>query len=175
VNWLDLLIVAGLAWFTWSAYRSGLVSECITLASIILALPIAGIFYEDLAVKLEDIFGGNTADRVAAFLMVFLAVVLAGQLAAIAARQVMQVLHVGWADRSAGALFGFMKGLLIAEALLILFVTYPEPDIRREVRESPVASFLVEDVPLAKMLLPSEFEASLDSAEGAPEAAAAHR
>ena len=175
MNWLDILILAALAWFTWAAYRSGLVREFITLAAILLALPIAGLFYDRLAERLVDIIGGQTGAAVVAFLMIFVAVIVAGQLASIAVKQAVQLLHLGWADHSAGAFFGFVKGLLIVEALLILFVTYPEPDFREDVAGSPTASFLLDDLPVAGALLPSEFETHVDEATDPGAAAASPR
>jgi membrane protein required for colicin V production len=164
MNWLDVVILGSLAWFTWAAYRSGLVREFVTLAAIILALPIAGLFYDRLATRLVEIVGDETAAAVVAFLMIFVAVIVAGQIASIALKQAVQLLHLGWADHSGGAFFGFLKGLLIVQALLILFITYPEPDFRETVADSPTASFLLDDVPLAEAFLPSEFETNVSEA-----------
>src|SRR5581483_3225349 len=126
MNWLDIVIVLIIGWLTFSAFNAGLIREVVTVAAALLGVIIAGLYYDNLAQDVLVFVGSDKAALVVAFLMLFGSVVLMGQLAAIILKQTASLLMLGWADHLAGAAFGFLKGFIIVEALLILFVAYPE-------------------------------------------------
>ena len=55
VNWLDLVLLAAIGFSTFSGYRNGFIRELVSIASVILASPLAGIFYDDMFPKVEPI------------------------------------------------------------------------------------------------------------------------
>ena len=70
---------------------------------------------------------------------------------------------LGWADHLAGAGFGFLKGLLIVQILLILFVTFPQLGLEDTIDGSALAPFFLDDIPFLLRLLPGEFEVGVDT------------
>ena len=158
MNWISLLLLAALAWFTWRAYRNGLVRELVTLASVVFAIPIAGVLYDDMAPKVEPIVANGVLAALISFLAIMAGVVIAGYVAAFSLRQTVEMLNLGGVDRLAGGVFGFLKGMLLCQAILIALVMFPNPDLRSEIDRSPVARGLLETAPLALRILPDSFE-----------------
>ena len=78
MDWLSILLFAGIGLLTWRAYRNGFVKEIVSFSAVILAIPIAGIFYDDLYPKLYPILDDETLTSLVSFLAIFLGVVLAG-------------------------------------------------------------------------------------------------
>lgn len=159
VDWVSLVIVVGIALLTWRAYRQGLIRELVSLAAVVLAIPIAGILYDDMTPKVDPIVGNPIPARLISFLSILVAVVVAGQVAAYALRRGVELLDLGAVDRIAGGLFGFAKGFLIAQAVLIALVAFPHPDLRTEIDASPVARRMLEATPVILRILPDSFEA----------------
>src|SRR3990170_210062 len=124
MNWLDIAIVLIVAFFVATAFSAGLIRELVTLVSAVVGVVVAGLFHDDLARDVLVFIDDDQAARAIGFLVLLGAIYLAGQLIAIMLKQVAAILLLGWADRLGGALFGLLKGLLVVEVLLILFVTY---------------------------------------------------
>jgi len=163
MNWLDILIVLALTWFTFSAFTAGLVREVVTLIATFLAILLAGLFYDNLAQDVLVFIDSEDAAKVIAFLILLGSVFFMGQLVALLLRRFVSLLMLGWADHLAGAGFGFLKGLLIVEILLILFVTFPQLGLDDAIAGSALAPFFLDGIPFLLRVLPGELEAAVDA------------
>src|SRR3990172_4052275 len=138
MNWLDIAIALIIVTFTISAFSSGLIREVVTLASAVVGV-------------------------VFAFLALLGSVYLTGQLIAMMLKQMASLLLLGWVDKIGGAAFGFLKGLVVVEVLLILLVTYPQIGLQEDIDGSALASVFLDAIPLLLVLLPEEFERAVDA------------
>src|SRR5690242_15877889 len=82
LNWVDFAILGVMAWFTFTAFRAGLIREVVTIGGAVLGVILAGHFYmrlsEDFQVAIDD----KEAANVAAFLVIFGAAVLGSSMVA---------------------------------------------------------------------------------------------
>lgn len=157
MNWLDALLVAIIAWFSLTAFFSGVIREAVTLVAAVVGVVLAGIYYDDLAVDVGLAVDNAILARLIAFAAIFAAVALGGQLAASLLKQVASIFMLGWADHALGALFGLVKGGLLVELFLILFITYPYFGLDDAIQQSAIAPLLLKGVPALLRLLPGEF------------------
>jgi membrane protein required for colicin V production len=162
VNWITGVLVVIVVLLTWRAWRNGFVRELVSLAAVVLAIPVAGIFYDNLYPKLHPIIDNAVLAGLASFLAIFFGVVIGGQVVAHLLRQGVAMLNLGAADHLAGAAFGFLKALFVCQALLIAMVVFPEPDIRDEIDQSQGATMLLDGAPLVLAILPSVFNDTVD-------------
>ena len=163
MNWLDIVIILALAWFTFVAFTAGLVREVVTLIATFLAIVVAGLYYDNLAQDVLVFIDNRDAANVIAFLILLGSIFFMGQLLAFLLRRVVSLLMLGWADHLAGAGFGFLKGLLIVQILLILFVTFPQFGLDDAIDSSAFASFFLDATPFLLRILPGEFDAAVDT------------
>lgn len=163
MNWLDIAIVLIVAFFVATAFSAGLIRELVTLVSIVLGIVLAGMFHDDLARDVLVFIDDDQAARAIGFLVLLGAVYLAGQLIAIMLKQVAAMLFLGWADRLGGALFGLLKGLVVVEVLLILFVTYPQLGLDGAIESSSLASVFLDASSVLLIILPDDFERAVDA------------
>ncbi len=163
MNWLDAVIVIVIAWFTFAAFRAGIIREVVTVIAFVVGVLAAGFYYDDLAENVLLFIDDDTAASVAAFVMLFGAVVLGGQLAAILLKQMAGLLSLGWLDHLAGAAFGLLKGLILVEVFLILFTTYPYLGLDGTIRGSAIAPLFLEGGPVLLKLLPGEFNSAVEA------------
>ncbi len=162
MNWLDIVIVAVVLWFTWAAFRSGLIREVVTLVAVVVGIVVAGLLYDDLEADILVFIENEDAARAVAFLLLFGAVYLAGQLTAYLLKRAASLLLLGWLDRLGGAVFGLLKGLVIVEVLLVLFVTYPQLGLDDAIDGSVLAPEFLDRVPVVVRILPGEFGDAVD-------------
>ena len=163
MNWLDIVIILIVAFFAATAFFAGLIRELVTLASAVVGIVVAGLFYDDLARDVLVFIDNKDTANIVGFLMLLGAIYLAGQLIAIMLKQVTAILLLGWADRLGGALFGLLKGLVVVEVLLILFVTYPQLGLDDAIEDSGLASVFLDAIPVLLLILPNEFEQAVDA------------
>lgn len=162
MNWVSVALVVIIGLLTWRAYRSGIIREVVSLCSVILAIPIAGGLYPKMYPKFHPIVDNEALANLVCFLTIFFAVVIAGLVLGELLRNTVRMLNLGAVDQLAGAAFGFMKGVILCQVLLIVLVKFPEPDITAEIDESPVATGLLETAPLVLSILPERFDQAVD-------------
>jgi membrane protein required for colicin V production len=160
VNWLDGVILAVLAWFIFAAFTAGLIREVVTIFSIIMGVLLAGLFYERLAGGLDSFIDSDKAAPTVAFLAIFVATAVVGQVVAMLLKETASLLMLGVVDQLAGAVFGFVKGVVIIQVLLILFATYPSLGLGSAISDSRLAPLFTEKAPILLKVLPAEFDAA---------------
>lgn len=162
MNWLDLLLLAALGIATWRGYRNGFIRGLVVLVAVILAIPVAGALYARMFPKVEPIIDNQDLAAVVSFLSIMAGVIIGGHVVAHLLRRTAEMLNLGGLDRLTGAAFGFVQAALVAQAILILLVRYPNPDLRDDIQSSRVASTLLDAAPVTLAFLPRTFEVGLD-------------
>jgi len=162
LNWVDAVILASLAWFTYAAFNAGLIREIITILGAVFAVALAGLFYAELAKDIDVAVNNPEASRVAAFAVVFGAVILASQLLAMFLRQAATLLCLGIFDSLGGAIFGLVKGFVFMEIALIFAVTFHNLNLNDDIGRSTLAPFFLDALPVLTRILPGEFKTAVD-------------
>ena len=126
MNWLDIVLVAAIAFVTWRAYVNGFIRELVSLSVAFLAIPIAGIFYGDMFPKVKPIVDNDNLARLVSFLAILIGVIVAGQVAAHLLKRTVAMLNLGALDHLAGGAFGFAKAVLIAQVVAVPDAKYGE-------------------------------------------------
>lgn len=162
MNWIDVVLVAAIGFATWSGLRNGFIRELVSIAAVILAVPIAGLFYDDMFPKVEPIVDNRVLAALISFIAILAGVIIGGQVVAHLLKRTAEILNLGVLDRLAGAGFGFLKAVVIAQVVLIALVTFPRPDFRDDIDGSPVADRLLATAPTVLAFLPDAFDEALD-------------
>lgn len=163
MNWLDVVLGGGIAFVTWRAYANGFIRELVSLSVAFLAIPIAGVFYDDMFPKVQPIVDNDDLARLVSFLAILIGVIVAGQVAAHLLKKTVAMLNLGALDHLAGGAFGFAKAVLIAQVVLIALVVFPKPDIQSSIDDSSIATALLDAAPAVLAFLPGTFEKGLNA------------
>lgn len=174
VNWLDFVLLGVIALITFRAFGNGFVRELVGLSALLLAVPVAGVLYDDMFPKVHPIVDNDFLANLISFLSIMVSVLVAGQVAAHVLQQAIAMLNLGAADRVAGGLFGLVKAVVLCQVVLIALVVFPRPNLLDEIDASPVASALLDATPAVLNVLPRTFDDGLDLfLDGPPPPAAA--
>jgi uncharacterized membrane protein required for colicin V production len=163
LNWIDVVILASLAWFAYTAFHAGLIRELVTIIGAVLAVALAGFFYLELAEDIQVAVDDEPTAQVVAFGVIFGAVVLASQLIALFLKQAAALLMLGPFDAFGGAFIGLLKGLVFVEIGLIAAITFPTLGLVNDIEGSALAPFFLDVLPFLKTILPEEFENAVDA------------
>jgi membrane protein required for colicin V production len=162
LSWIDIAILVAIIWFTFAAFHAGMIREVITLFGAGIAVALAGQFYEELAGELNVLDDEETAE-VAAFALIFGAVILASQVVAMFLKQAASLMMLGLFDSVGGAFVGFAKGLVLVEMGLIFAITFTSLGLEKAVEDSALAPVFLEVAPFLKAFLPAEFKDAIDA------------
>jgi membrane protein required for colicin V production len=163
MNYVDIAAVVLVAWFTFSAFSAGIIREVVTMTGVALGVVLAGLFYQDLASDVKLAVDNDNAANIIAFLVIFGACFLAGQLAGMLLKHTASLLMLGTFDHLFGAAFGFVKGMVIVEVALILFVTFPAFGLKDHIRDSMFGPMFLDGIPVLLRILPVEFRNAVDA------------
>jgi membrane protein required for colicin V production len=158
MNWLDFAIIFVVVGIVITAYLAGLIREAVTFLAAVLGIVIAGALYDDLAADILTFMDDEDAAEAIAFMILVAAVYLFGQIIALLLSRTASLLMLGWLDHIGGAFFGFLKGLIIVQILLILFAAYPTLGLDDAVAASELAPFFIDDADVLLRVLPDNFD-----------------
>jgi membrane protein required for colicin V production len=121
VDWVIVAIVLLSVVF---AAKSGLIVEVFSLAGLIGGLLLASWDYQGLVPWLERWVHSTPLAQALSFLFIALAVMLAAAVVGHAVRWSVRSVGLGWADRIAGAAFGFVKGCALVTIAVITVAAF---------------------------------------------------
>ncbi len=162
MNWLDIVLLVVIGVMTSRAWRNGFILELVSLGALILAVPIAGVFYDDMFPKVLPIVDNDFMANLISFLAILVGVVVGGQVVAHLLRQSVAMLNLGPLDHFAGAVFGFFKAVVLCQVVLVALVVFPKPNLLNAIDDSSVAGALLDSAPVVLAILPGTFDDGLD-------------
>jgi membrane protein required for colicin V production len=128
MNWLDVVVLAILAVSVALSFRKGLTREVVGLASVVLAILLGIWFYGTAGSLLAPYLSSRGLANFAGFLLVFCGVMLLGHLVSYTVGKFLKVTGLSIFDHLLGAVFGALRGILIAVALIMAIMAFSQGD-----------------------------------------------
>jgi membrane protein required for colicin V production len=125
--WIDVVILALIALSAILSLFRGFVREAVALATWLIALWVAMAFYEDLAAILSQWISVPSAQKITAFAVLFISVLLLGAIVNYLAGKVVDKTGLTGTDKLLGIVFGVARGGVIVVILVLLAGLTPLP------------------------------------------------
>ena len=125
--WIDVVILALIALSAILSLFRGFVREAVALATWLVALLVAMAFYEDLAAILSQWITTPSAQKVTAFVVLFICVLLLGAIVNFLAGRLVDKTGLTGTDKMLGIVFGVARGGVIVAILVLLAGLTPLP------------------------------------------------
>ena len=155
-NWLDWTLVVIVVLSVAFALRKGFMRELISLATVVTGVVLASLEYPRAAGWLQDLTSSREVAFAVGFLLIFLAVLVAGALISSLARLLIKTAGVEWFDRFLGALFGIIRGVLVDCVLVMVLMAF---SIKSEsVERSRLAPYVSAGSRVIALAMPREIE-----------------
>ncbi|MDP9054088.1 MAG: CvpA family protein [Acidobacteriota bacterium] len=164
MNWLDWLLILILLFSVVMSARKGFSREIVGLAAAALAIVLGMWFYGLAGSFLIPYVSSTRVANLIGFLLVVFGVMLLGAMAGWVVSRFLRTIGLSFFDRLLGAAFGFVRGLLIAIALLTAYMAFgPQVDAKTvsgSVLHSRFAPYVLEASHLAVAIAPMELRSS---------------
>jgi len=144
VTAINAVLLGILAVGTIAGLVKGLVRQVLELAGIVGALIVAVLFAAGLATVLHEYLSfPYSPGLVIAFLIIFLACMIAVQLVAASIQKLVRMTFLGWVDRFCGAALGLIVGMIVGSLLVTIALELPIPaQTRQDIERSEMCIFL---------------------------------
>jgi len=119
MNWADWIIVGILAVSSLISIRRGFVKEALSLVTWVLAIGIALIYSDRLAVLLNDTIQTPSLRQAAAFGLLFAGSLIVGAMVNYLIGELVRMTGLSGTDRLFGMIFGLARGAIVVMAALI--------------------------------------------------------
>ena len=154
-NWLDPTVVGIIALSTFFGLWRGLLRSIAGVVGIVLGALFAGRVATYVSPSLDNAHISHPPINAAwAFVIAFLAIVIAVELAANVLRTVQRVMFLGWVDRLGGAAFGAARGILLCMILLAGMAQVDNPQFQAQAKQAQVAVWMWQNLSGLVQLLP---------------------
>ncbi len=138
MNILDLIILIPVVWGAIRGFSKGLVMELATLIGMVLGILGAFHFSGSLGNLLGDYLTlGPTAMKILSYTLIFFGVLLISWIIGKIITKVIDMVMLGWLNKILGAVFGLLKGVIIAALLLMIIVFFDKNEkiLTRQAKE----------------------------------------
>lgn len=141
---VNVVLLAILAVGAIAGLVKGLIRQVIELVGIVAAFFIAVLFAGWLAGIFEEHLSlPYSPSLVVAFLVLFIAGVIAFHFVAVSLQKLIHMTFLGWVDRLCGAMLGLIIGMIVSSLLVSAVLELPvSKDVRRAVERSSVSMFV---------------------------------
>jgi len=156
MNGLDILIGVTLALGAFTGLRKGLVGMLLPVVGLVIGITLAGKYYQTLA---ERVFHSQSSSmQITSFVLILLAAIFAAALVAAVISKALSLILLGWLNGLLGGVLGLLLAMMAWGALLAIIISFPALVPEGLIRDSFVASLIVERLPLVLALLPADFD-----------------
>lgn len=164
MNWLDYVLIAILAFSAIQSFRRGFSREIISLAATVAGFVLGMWFYGTAGLLVSRWITSERIANLVGFLLVFLGVILAGAIVGAIVRKFLSAVGLSFFDRLLGAVFGLLRGAVIAVALLTAWMAFaPRNDSKSApgaMVHSQIAPWLTKASSLFVSIAPAEMRIS---------------
>ena len=141
MNLFDIIVIIIVGFCLIRGIFRGLVKELFSIVGVMAGYYAAYSYYPHVSKFLSQWVPAVAYSRLIGFLIVFIGIFLIISIIGVIVKYLMSISFLGWTDRISGAVFGLIKGLLIASVLFIAFTTFL-PKNASIVKDSAVAPYL---------------------------------
>jgi membrane protein required for colicin V production len=159
MNWLDIILLLIIAASVIGSFRKGLSRQVIQLAAVLAGILVGAWFYGTVGAYLQPHFGSKTASNLVGFLLVFCGVLMVGAMVSWIVGKFLRVTGLSFVDHLLGAIFGFVRGALVAVALIMGAMAFSKDGAPpRAIVESRIAPYVSQAARVFAAMAPHELK-----------------
>jgi membrane protein required for colicin V production len=156
LNWLDIVLVLIFCFSVASGFAKGFAKLLVGLAAAILGLLCGLWFYGAAGAYMLPYVSHKGVANFLGFLIIFLAIVLAGAVVGKLLSMALKWVGLSWFDRLLGGVFGLVRGLVFAIAFVLALMAFsPQPPPASVVR-SHIAPYVIGAANACSYMAPNE-------------------
>ena len=145
MNWLDVAILATAGLIALAGWRMGSLHIGVTGAGILAGIALASHLHNEVEPFFSHFIDSSNGAEIAAFIAIFILVLLASILVGFMVRAITHRLMLGWIDKLVGLGLGVVITFAIGSAVLSTVQSYPVFSMEDTIEDSAMGTFLADN------------------------------
>jgi membrane protein required for colicin V production len=156
VNWIDILLVLVIGFSVLSGFTAGFGRVGVGFIATILGIFLGFWCYGIAAAYVLDYVTSHAIANLVGFFVIFIGIVLIGAVIGQLLARLFKWIGLSWLDRLLGAGFGFVRGIVIAVALVTVLLAFAPSPPPRSVVQSRLMPYMIDASNILAALTPRE-------------------
>jgi len=156
MSWLDIVVVVIVGYSVIAGFSGGFARVGVGFAATVLGIICGFWFYGIAAAHVADYVSSRGVANLIGFLLVFGAFVLAGALVGRILANLFKWVGLSWLDRLLGAAFGFVRGAVIAVALVTVILAFAPVPPPASIVQSKTLPYVIDTSSVLAAVTPHE-------------------
>jgi len=137
MNIIDIIFIIPIIWFAYQGFKRGLIIELASLAALILGI-YAALYFSYYAENflVNNMNMDTEYVSIIAFIITFLIVVIIVYFVGKILEKVVNMVALGFLNKTAGALFGILKAAVLISIVLLIINNFNDKFISKEKKEN---------------------------------------
>jgi membrane protein required for colicin V production len=156
VNWIDILLVLVIGFSVLSGFTAGFARVGVGFIATILGIFLGFWCYGIAAAYVLDYVSSHAIANLIGFFVIFIGIVLVGAIIGQLLAKLFKWIGLSWLDRLLGAGFGFIRGVVMAVALVTVLLAFAPSTPPRSVLDSRLMPYMLDASNILAALTPRE-------------------
>ena len=156
MNWLDIVLGAVLVASIVSGFMKGFARTVVGITATILGFLLALWFYSAAGDVYAEYVSSRAIANLLGFITVSALVIIAGALIGKLLAMLFKWVGLSWLDRTLGACFGAIRGLLAAVVIVMVLMAFSTKPPPRSVVNSTIAPYVIEAARVFSNIAPQD-------------------
>jgi membrane protein required for colicin V production len=156
MSWLDVVVFVILGYSVFTGFSGGFARVGIGFAATLLGIICGFWFYGIAAAHVSDYVASRGVANLIGFLLVFGTFVLAGAIVGRILASLFKWVGLSWLDRLLGAAFGFLRGAVIAVALVTVILAFSPTPPPASIVQSKTLPYVIDTSSVLAAVTPHE-------------------
>lgn len=153
----DIVIISIVGFFLIRGIFRGSIKECFSIIGVFVGFFAAVTFYRSAAQLLAGWIANQGYLSLLSFMVIFSFIYVIISISGVIIKYLLKITILGWVDRIFGAIFGALKGGLIAAVLLLALITFLPPGAPI-IKDSNLSPYIFMATEKMALVLPKEMK-----------------
>lgn len=158
MSWIDILLVVVIGFSVLSGFSAGFARVGVGFIATILGIFLGFWCYGIAGAYVLDYVSSRTIANLIGFFAIFIGVLLIGAVVGQLLAKLFKWIGLSWLDRLLGAGFGFLRGVVIAVALITVLLAFAPSPPPRSVVDSRLMPYMLDASNILATLTPRELK-----------------
>ena len=156
MSWLDILVLVIVGYSVIAGFSGGIARVGVGFAATILGILFGFWFYGVAGSHVADYVSSRSIANLLGFLLVFGLFVLAGAVVGRVLGKLFKWVGLSWLDRLLGAAFGFLRGAVVAVALVTVILAFAPTPPPPSIVQSKTLPYVIDTSSVLSAVTPHE-------------------
>jgi membrane protein required for colicin V production len=158
VSWIDILLVVVVGFSVLSGFSAGFARVGVGFIATIFGIFLGFWCYGIAAAYVLDYVSSRAVANLIGFFAIFIGVCLIGAVIGQLLARLFKWIGLSWLDRLLGAGFGFLRGVVVAVAMVTVLLAFAPSPPPRSVVDSKLMPYMLEASNILAILTPRELK-----------------